>query len=116
MFEDTKLDLKVGDKVRLTGPAWDGYGGVLKRGDVVTVTEVAENGKAWAGPARDILDSTGAIMSIYAIEKVEDAHPIHSLASVTEGIRELIGVLTSTGLDPDDARSIIMSNIETRLD
>lgn len=115
MNEEGKLALKVGDKVRLTGPAWDGYGGVLNRGDVVTVTRVDGTGKAWAGAARDILGTNGYIMPVYAIEKVEDARPIHSLASVTEGIRELIGVLTSTGLDPEDAKSIILTNIEARL-
>lgn len=124
------MELKVGDKVRLTGTAWAGYGGTLKVGDIVTVTRVAENGKAWAGVAQDVLTSSGDIMPSYEIELVTDERtpdevgndiafggdkPIHTLASVTEGIRELIGVLVAAGFDPEEAKSIIMSNIEARL-
>lgn len=120
MNEEETLSLKIGDRVRLTGENWDGYGGFLKVGDVVTVTLVTDTGKAYAGEAKDVLSSGGFILPSYEIEKVEEAAPapqvVHSLASVTEGIRELIAVLTSTGILAEDARDIIMSNIETRLD
>lgn len=79
-----KIDLKVGDKVRLLdGGEWKSYG--LEPGTVVTVESVID-GAAWGNSGAGALTSIGgAAIPNYPIEKVIELPDESDLIQPTEG-------------------------------
>lgn len=68
-----KLELKVGDRVVLTGKRWADYGAEYSPGAVVTVDTVEPNGTAYNNKVGSLTNYGGApYTDYYAIEKCDD--------------------------------------------
>lgn len=116
----TQLHLKVGDKVRLTGPDWAYYAG-FQPGDVVDVDRL-NDGAAWNNEVGSLTDDDGTpYVGGYEIELVEDEEDAEpearevTLDGVVADIKRLGDILVAFGVEPLDARHIVLGQIEKRV-
>lgn len=88
--EPATAQIQVGDKVRLTGSLWPNYN--LQPGDIVTVTEIRENGVIFGDQGSESLGhvSTGFYTGEYGCEPVETA--LLSAPAAVERLAENLSV------------------------
>lgn len=115
------LTLKVGDRVRLTGPDWAYYPGVHS-GDVVEVDRL-DDGTAWSKTVGSLTDDDGTpYVGGYAIERVEDEEDAEpeatpeevrevNLETVVEDVNYLIECMRGLGFRRNEARRTIITSI-----
>lgn len=111
-----KIELKAGDKVRLTGDSWYGDGEPAK-GEVYTLTGTDQLGR----PTFEAYDYPWFVdVNGYEVERVTDepaapeAREVN-LGTVVSDTKYLIGCLMGLGFSRTDARDLVLHQIEQQI-
>lgn len=112
-MSNSPLNLKVGDKVRLTGPEWEGFNG-HSVGDIVEVTHF-NGGSAWGdksvGSLTDRYGTTYGPNS-FEVEKVEQTPEPRVLADDIRGLTDtILNHFDQAGFSYSESRALLKAFI-----